>query len=409
MLRRLVVALSAMAVFLGAAMALAALPPGGSFTDDDGNIHESAIEAIAAEGITRGCNPPLNSLYCPDATVTRGQMAAFLVRALGLAADDGDLFMDDDGHVFEGDINKLATAGITRGCNPPANTMYCPDDSVTRGQMAAFLVRAMGYSDSGVGDLFVDDDGSVFEADIDRLGTAGVTKGCNPPVNDRYCPNELVKRDQMASFLTRALGLTPIVPPPPTSSTTTTVPPNPGDSVNCSDFNTWTEAQAWFDLYYPFYGDVADLDADGDLIACEGLPGAPGEHPQSGDGWKFLGCSDATGTCTYPQGTAEANVTIDFRLLPPKYCLPDPFEPWRCMIESEQWNFEWFDPAGEKLSVLGTGCSFQYVGSFLNSVTCYLPITGVGVGEYRGELCRTEWPSSTCVEELLSVFFQVVP
>ena len=50
------------------------------------------------------------------------------------------------------------------------------------------------------------------------------------------------------------------------------VPPNPGNSVNCSDFTTQAEAQAWFDFYYPWYGDVAFLDSDNDLIACESLP-----------------------------------------------------------------------------------------------------------------------------------------
>ena len=56
------------------------------------------------------------------------------------------------------------------------------------------------------GGAFVDDNDSIFETDIDRLGTAGVTKGCNPPTNDRYCPNGNVTRGQMAAFLHRALG-----------------------------------------------------------------------------------------------------------------------------------------------------------------------------------------------------------
>ena len=72
--------------------------------------------------------------------------------------------------------------------------------------MAAFLVRALGYTDDGGGDLFRDDDLSVFEGDIDRLGTAGVTRGCNPPLNDHYCPDRYVTRQQMAAFLHRALG-----------------------------------------------------------------------------------------------------------------------------------------------------------------------------------------------------------
>ena len=149
-------------------------------------------------------------------------MAAFLTRALDLPATATDFFLDDDGTTFEGDINRLAAAGITSGCNPPTNDRYCPDGKVTRGQMAAFLVRAFGYTDNGGGDLFVDDDGSIFEADIDRLGTAGVTRGCNPPTNDRYCPTSPVLRDQMASFLSRALKLAPITPPPPDSTTTST-------------------------------------------------------------------------------------------------------------------------------------------------------------------------------------------
>ena len=62
----------------------------------------------------------------------------------GVAARDGDLFDDDNGNVFEGDIDRLATAGVTRGCNPPTNNNFCPDDNVTRGQMAAFLHRAIG-------------------------------------------------------------------------------------------------------------------------------------------------------------------------------------------------------------------------------------------------------------------------
>jgi hypothetical protein len=146
-------------------------------------------------------------MFCPHDPVTRGQMAAFLVRALNLTDDGGgNTFVDDDGSIFENDIAKLAAAGITKGCNPPLNDMFCPNDNVTRGQMAAFLVRALVYTDDGGGDLFVDDDGSIFESDIDKLATAGVTRGCNPPVNDRFCPTSNVTRGQMAAFLHRALG-----------------------------------------------------------------------------------------------------------------------------------------------------------------------------------------------------------
>lgn len=194
--------------------AFGALDPGGSFVDDDGSVHESDIEAIAAADITRGCNPPWNDEFCPTSPVTRGEMAAFLVRALGLGTGP-DSFVDDALSVFEGDINALAAAGITRGCNPPDNDRFCPERSITRGEMAAFLTRAYVYP-SGDEGAFVDDDASVFENDIEALAAAGVTKGCNPPTNDRFCPTEAVTRQQMASFLARAESLpTTEVPPRP--------------------------------------------------------------------------------------------------------------------------------------------------------------------------------------------------
>ena len=192
----------------------AALPPGGTFVDDDGNIHEGYIEAIAAVGVSYGCNPPVNDRYCPSSAVTRGQMAAFLVRALGLTDNGGrDWFWDDNGTTFESDINKLAASGITKGCNPPNNDMFCPDQTVSRGAMAAFLARAFNLS-SGGGDPFIDDNGSIFENAIEAIAAAGITTGCNPPVNNRFCPNDLVRRDVMATFLANATGLNPNVPPP---------------------------------------------------------------------------------------------------------------------------------------------------------------------------------------------------
>ncbi|MDJ0953388.1 MAG: S-layer homology domain-containing protein [Acidimicrobiia bacterium] len=210
---RLVLAAALVLAVMTPASGADPLPPGGTFRDDDGNVHEGAIEAIAAVGITRGCNPPVNDRFCPAQSVTRGEMAAFLVRALDLDPSGEDFFSDDDGSVFEANVNALASAGITLGCNPPDNTLFCPNDVVSRGQMAAFLVRGYGFADNGGGDIFTDDDGSVFEDAIDRLATAGITRGCNPPDNTMFCPQRPVRRDEMATFLARAGGLDPLVPP----------------------------------------------------------------------------------------------------------------------------------------------------------------------------------------------------
>jgi hypothetical protein len=185
-------------------------PPGatadGLFWDDDGSIFESDIEKLAVAGVTSGCNPPTNNRFCPEEHLTRGEMAAFLVRALGLSASGGTDFVDDDASIFETDIEKLSAAGITKGCNPPTNNRFCPNGKLSRGEMAAMLVRALGLPES-TGTDFVDDDTSIFETDIERISAAGITKGCNPPTNNRFCPHDSVTRAEMAAFIVRALRL----------------------------------------------------------------------------------------------------------------------------------------------------------------------------------------------------------
>jgi hypothetical protein len=178
----------------------------GTFCDDDGTTFEPAIEKVAAAGFTQGCNPPTNDRYCPDDLVTRGEMATFLTRALGLPSGPSPDFTDDNGSVFEDSIERIAAAGITQGCNPPDNTRFCPDAPMTRGQMAAFLSRAFNLP-SSPGIDFTDDDRSMFEEAIQSLAAAGITYGCNPPDNTRFCPDDYVTRGQMAAFLARAFGL----------------------------------------------------------------------------------------------------------------------------------------------------------------------------------------------------------
>lgn len=170
----------------------------GRFADDGSTLFEADTEWMAAEGITQGCGP---ALFCPDDLVTRGQMAAFVVRALGYTDNGGgNLFSDDNGSIFEDEIDKMATAGVAQGCAPD---LFCPDAFVTRGQMAAFLSRALNLPDGAV-NTFVDDDGSVFEADIAKIAEASITKGCTTD-GTRFCPDDFVTRGQMAAFLRRGL------------------------------------------------------------------------------------------------------------------------------------------------------------------------------------------------------------
>ncbi|MDH3193500.1 MAG: S-layer homology domain-containing protein [Acidimicrobiia bacterium] len=191
------------ALVLPATPALAEhIPPNGYFTDDDGTVHEANINALRAAGITTGCNPPDNTRFCPFNNVTRAEMATFLVRALDLPSTSADYFDDDNGNIHESAINSLRASGITTGCRPSGDR-YCPDQAVTRGQMAAFLVRGFQLAGSAT-NSFTDDNGSPFEGDIDALAAAGITAGCAP---ERFCPTRTVTRGEMATFLTRAVPL----------------------------------------------------------------------------------------------------------------------------------------------------------------------------------------------------------
>lgn len=181
---------------------VAGLGADGNFEDDNGNIHENNIDLIALMGITLGCNPPDNTEFCPDEGVTRGETAAFLARALNLSPTGTDYFTDDDDSIFEGDINALADAGIAKG----SDGTFRPDDVLTRAEMAAFLNRAF-VDGVGPSDAFTDDDDSIFEGDIDAIAGAGITVGCNPPDSDRFCPDDTLIRAEMATFIARALGI----------------------------------------------------------------------------------------------------------------------------------------------------------------------------------------------------------
>lgn len=169
----------------------------GAFDDIAGSVHKSNITAIARVGVTKGTTA---TTYGPDDAVTRGQMAAFIRRALNLPATAVDAFTDDDGSVFENDINAIAAFGITKG---KTATTFGPDDVVTRGQMAAFIARAFKLPAGGA-TPFTDISGNTFAADIAAIYDAGITKGATATT---FAPNEPVTRAQMASFLARALGI----------------------------------------------------------------------------------------------------------------------------------------------------------------------------------------------------------
>jgi len=171
------------------------LPP-NPFSDVTSHAFELEISWLYREGITGGCT---STKFCPGNGVTRGQMAAFLTRALHLPTTTVDFFDDDDGTAFEGEINRLANAGITGGC---ATRRFCQNAMVTREQMASFLARALSLPTTST-DRFTDDETSIHEASINRLAAAGITGGCTATT---FCPRAQVTRGQMAAFLYRGLA-----------------------------------------------------------------------------------------------------------------------------------------------------------------------------------------------------------
>jgi len=100
-------------------------------------------------------------------------------------------------------IQRLDEAGITSGCavNP---LQYCPDEAVTRGQLAVLLLRALHGSSytpppAGASIIFGDVPASYWSAAwIEQLAREGIAGGCGEA---RYCPESAVTRAQMAVLL----------------------------------------------------------------------------------------------------------------------------------------------------------------------------------------------------------------
>lgn len=184
--------------FTVAVQPIVGLAAGGAFADSGADrVYSDDVRTMLQLGITNGTSP---STYSPAECVNRGQMAAFLVRTLGLPPSDVDAFDDDDGTTHEGAIDALAAAGVSHGTSA---TTFAPQACVTRGQMAMFIARGFSVPASSV-DAFGDDDGTTAEAAIDAVAAAGITTGTGP---NSFSPREPVTRGQMASFIARSLGV----------------------------------------------------------------------------------------------------------------------------------------------------------------------------------------------------------
>jgi hypothetical protein len=168
------------------------------FLDTAGWEHDEAIVALAQEGHLQGCE---EERFCPDHDLTRGQMATILTNALGLEPIADGPFDDIAGNIHEQRINSLAAAGITAGCG---GNGFCPDDAVTREQMATMLVRAFEIPPTDT--QHFDDLSQDHGGNVNALAEAGITGGCSDRLTD-FCSTEPLLRWQAATLLARTLGL----------------------------------------------------------------------------------------------------------------------------------------------------------------------------------------------------------
>ena len=137
-------------------------------------------------GITTGCNPPVGDRYCPTSPLTRGELAAFVRRSLDLPSSPSDAFTDDEESIFEDDIDALAAAGITRGCNPPDNTDSA-DPHPDQGRSAALLHRALELPSSPPMPSPTTRNRSSKTTSM--LSQLQDHRGCNPPDNTQLLPD----------------------------------------------------------------------------------------------------------------------------------------------------------------------------------------------------------------------------
>ena len=175
------------------------------------NLFHDDVESLFRSAVSAGCG---GGNFCPTAAVTRAQMAVFLLKGMYGALYEpppatGMLFADVPANAFAADwIEKLLAEGITGGCG---SGNFCPNAVVTRAQMAVMLLKARHgthYAPPSCTGVFVDvpcGPAPAFAVDwIEQLAAEGITAGCG---GGAYCPDNATLRGSMATFLVKTFSL----------------------------------------------------------------------------------------------------------------------------------------------------------------------------------------------------------
>lgn len=180
----------------------------GSFTDVAvGATHTEMVECLATRGLVRGRTSDTFSPSANVSRAQMATFLVKLLEDAGveLPHDVDDAFEDDNGNIHEEAINQLAAAGLLTGS---ADGEVRPNVPLTREQMASLIVRALedaaGLTLSSQLDYFDDDDRSVHEDAINRAAAAGIATGRSVL---EYQPGVRLSRAQLATFLARTLDL----------------------------------------------------------------------------------------------------------------------------------------------------------------------------------------------------------
>jgi hypothetical protein len=183
------------------------IPEDGFRDVPEDNVHEAAIDCAYAHELVRGRSRELFEPAMTLSRAQAASIVENLLSASGaeLPASSRDYFADDDGSVHEDAINRLAEAGVVSGRR---DEVYDPQTTVTRAELAALAVRGIEYrtvrSMPPGPDHFTDDDGTTHEASIDKAAEAGIAAGRSSDVFEPHTP---VRRDQAASVLLRGFEL----------------------------------------------------------------------------------------------------------------------------------------------------------------------------------------------------------
>lgn len=301
--------------------------------DVAGTTHATAITCAMWWGVAAGRT---DGSFGPGEPVLRAQMATFLVNAFAAAGSplpaSGQINFDDVEGVHADNIDRIAAVGITTGVGD--GTSFAPNEPVQRGQMATFIERAFSHLTSSTlpagPSAFGDTEGNVHEAAIDRIAHAGIAEGV---AGDRFAPDQVVTRGQMARFLMRLFDLLvvdgQIELPADEPTDEPTEPdeepalldepdpdPGPGSRLDPGDRlasgSNLVSRDGRFRLRMQTDGNLVLLNTDGSPAWATGTDGHPGaELSMQGDGNAVIYSTSRTPLwATGTDGNAGASLTL---------------------------------------------------------------------------------------------------